>query len=530
VEEMDVIRRMPLKHAQWIVTVRSLQQKIQYLFRCTGCGDRTKYINLAKRYDDAILSVLQRICHNKDLSQQAKQIAHLPQNMGGFGLKAWFDTADAAFLASYTFAATKVPILFPSLKNAFPKTSNSTTFVPRGKPGDYINVTTPTIPDQTTPENENEENYFPQTAINAKEACNRLALLTNQKSNDITANGSSLYKIQASIMKHGDTERLGRVITTLGESGDPRAVQHLARIKSAMGDIYTWSTTPSDAHTTLENHHIKIAALQRLLEPIIQTNNTEEFNKQCEITCPRCNKQNKTHPPTQKVEISGPEDIDAFGAHSIRCTAGGHAQRTKLWHDPLRDIWLKVFRHAGFTAVKEPTNVIRDSEKRPDVSVTLVDSLQLLHLDIRTCDPLTKQHVRKCSQQPGFAANAGAAEKDRAWLGFTAAQGDLFQAICHEHPGRIGEGALAALERAAAQFAQSEAQRTAFRVYWLQRLHITNTRGVADLIFHQMPYCNGNDVVSPLALPNPFAATLDMACPNPRATGVQIDPTLDPSL
>jgi hypothetical protein len=60
-------------------------------------------------------------------------------------------------------------------------------------------------------------------------------------------------------------------------------------------------------------------------------------------------------------------------------------------------------------------------------------------------------------------------------------QGDLFQAICHEHPGRIGDGALAALNRAATHFAPSVPQRNA--TYWLQRLHMANTRGVADRVF-----------------------------------------------
>ena len=102
--------------------------------------------------------------------------------------------------------------------------------------------------------------------------------------------------------------------------------------------------------------------------------------------------------------------------------------------------------------------------------VTMEGSFQYLHLDIRTCDPLLKKHVKNCSQQMGYAATSGANDKDDKWIGYTLAQGDIFQAICHEHPGRMGEGAMAALDRAAARFAPTVPQRNAFKTYWLQRL------------------------------------------------------------
>ena len=45
-----------------------------------------------------------------------------------------------------------------------------------------------------------------------------------------------------------------------------------------------------------------------------------------------------------------------------------------------------------------------------------------------------------------------------------------------------------ALNRAATKFAQTLPQRNAFKVYWLQRLHVTNTRGVADVIIQRLPF------------------------------------------
>ena len=79
-----------------------------------------------------------------------------------------------------------------------------------------------------------------------------------------------------------------------------------------MGDIYTWSTTPTDTATTLENHHIKIAMLQRLLEPIIRINNTEKPGTKCDVTCPKCNKTYK-HQKQNDHMIEDPDEVEPSG-------------------------------------------------------------------------------------------------------------------------------------------------------------------------------------------------------------------------
>jgi hypothetical protein len=353
---------------------------------------------------------------------------------------------------------------------------NNTTNPPNNTTNNTSNNTTnKTTTNSTTP--------FPPSSHEAQAASLRLDVTTDQRSNTRTQQGNSLRKIQASLTNFGDKTRLGSLVNELEESDDPRSTQHLARLTSQMGDQYTWSTTPSDVLTTLENNLIKIAALMRLLEPIIKYTNQSH-----PITCPKCNICCKTSEPSVNQagnldDIGGTDDIDPFGYHSIRCKAGGFFARTRYWHNPLRDVWLQVFRSAGFECSKEPTNMIHESNKRPDVSVALADSLQYLHLDVRTCDPLLKSNVKKCSQGAGYAANQGAITKNNAWLGFTGAQGDLFQGLCHEHPGRIGEGALAALDRAAAHFASSTTQRNTFRIFWLQRLHMANTRYMSSYQF-----------------------------------------------
>ena len=235
----------------------------------------------------------------------------------------------------------------------------------------------------------------------------------------------------------------------------------------------------------MNNCQTRIAALQRLLIPIIPTNIDEAVGR-AKITCPKCNVTSPKTPLT-KDGVADAFDIDPYGYHSFRCRADGHTPRTKLLHDRLRDVWISIFRHAGFIATREPRSAIQESNKRPDAAISL-EGMRTLFLDIRTCDPLKSPEVAACSHTIGHAANIGAAIKDHDWLELVSGQGDVFQAICHEHPGRIGLVALSALERAAAKFGQTPPQRNAFKTYWLQRLHMVNTRGVADVILQRLPF------------------------------------------
>ena len=59
---------------------------------------------------------------------------------------------------------------------------------------------------------------------------------------------------------------------------------------------------------------------------------------------------------------------------------------------------------------------------------------------------------------------------------------------CHEHQGIISDDALALLDSAAEQFSPTATGRTAFKAYWLPRLHITNLRRTADILNHKLPF------------------------------------------
>jgi hypothetical protein len=512
-KHMDIIGHMTSHHAQWAVTVRSIQQRMQYIFRCVPCGNVVNFINLAARYDKSIISVLQRICQDQPLTTRATSIAYLPQNMGGFGLKSWFQTADAAFVASYVYAGTIIPTIFPNLTEAFPHPSpppstNSTL---------NSNVTNPISLQITL------NDLIPDNALDAKQAAARIQADCQGLPLTSINNGATLRKVQSSFTKNIDKASLACVITSIKQDPSERKTQLLARLLSAAGDAFTWYTVPTDILTTLSNIQIRIAALQRLLIPIIKTNLSEEISR-AKITCPKCNITCSTS-PISKNNLANTSDIDSYGFHSFRCNADGHSSRTKLLHDTLRDVWLRLFKHAGFSATREPYGIMYDSNKRPDIAVILDDKMHNLILDVRTCDPLLSSCVLACSHQSGHAATLGAIQKDHAWLELSSSQGDLFQAICHEHPGLIGSTALAALDRAAAKFGQTPPQRNAFKTYWLQRLHMTNTRGVANVILQRLPFAD--QIRLPHTLPEP---TLNhFSSSNPRPISAPYNPIHPPT-
>ena len=77
---------------------------------------------------------------------------------------------------------------------------------------------------------------------------------------------------------------------------------------------------------------------------------------------------------------------------------------------------------------------------------------------------------------------------DLRWKELLDTQGDPFLPICHERGGLISDGALNLLRLASLQFSPSLHAQTAYTTYWLSRLHIANTRGVADVINAKLPY------------------------------------------
>ncbi len=148
---------------------------------------------------------------------------------GGFGLKSWFESADAAFLASYLFSATVLTRLFPYMKAAFvsPSTLPAT---PHTSANPIYIVNSASFPTNTSP---------PAVfgAITRLTKCTR-----NNEATLRVTNGHSLRQIQADLSVAIHLTNQASVITQLRESKDPRSIQHLAHFISQCHDIYTWST------------------------------------------------------------------------------------------------------------------------------------------------------------------------------------------------------------------------------------------------------------------------------------------------
>jgi hypothetical protein len=211
----------------------------------------------------------------------------------------------------------------------------------------------------------------------------------------------------------------------------------------------------------------------------------------------------------------GLTDIDLFGYLQIHCVADVHAPRTKYWHNPLTVIWNKLLIHANFITKHEPNKLMAGSNKRPDIAILYHDSSMKTLLDIRTCDVVMKSNVLACCQRPGHAAAFGVMAMDKAWLDRSRAQGDEFYPICHEGPGPgyIGVEALSLLDRASRKISSSLHAQIAYKTFWLQRLHMTNSKGVAAVILNRMPM--SEHPISYGEFPSPYAS-FDMAHPNPH--------------
>jgi len=309
-KDIHTIGYMTSHHAQWAVVVRSLQQRMQYIFRCVPCGNAAHFAPLAARYDEAILSELRRICHHHELPQLSITLAHLPPGLGGFGLKSWFDTADAAFLSAYLYSGTIIPKIFPALGEAFPHPSPP----PKVERRPNTNIINPINLSHSHQEE------IPAIAREAMLSSARITATCKGVPIEDIDNNANLRGIQSSITKRIYSAKYADLIHSIKTNPSERRTQMLARILSARGDSYTWYTVPCDALTTMNNCQTRIAALQRLLIPIITTNIDEAVGR-AKITCPKCNVTSPKTPLTKDC-VADTSDIDPYGYHlQMSCTS-----------------------------------------------------------------------------------------------------------------------------------------------------------------------------------------------------------------
>ena len=140
---------------------------------------------------------------------------------------------------------------------------------------------------------------------------------------------------------------------------------------SNCGDAVTLAMVPSDPATTLSNEIIETDMTRRLLVELTPVAPSERRK------CPVCHKESTCERSVQEPDRS----VDEFGDHIVGCK-GMLPLRTKLWHDPLVQVWHMLARMAGLSCGKEVSNLMLHSGKRPDV--VLFQFLFNILIDIRT--------------------------------------------------------------------------------------------------------------------------------------------------
>ena len=154
--------------------------------------------------------------------------------------------------------------------------------------------------------------------------------------------------------------------------------------------------------------------------------------------------------------------------------------RTKLWHDPLVQVWHMLARMAGLSCGKgglQPHAAFGKAPGRGPVPA----SFSIL-IDVRTVAGADPRYCCAAALNPKHGAVWGVARKHKAWLSHNRSQRDTSIPICHEVGGRQGVQANDLLDKIFMFTGGSLSDRTAFKVYALQRLHEATFRGVAAVI------------------------------------------------
>ena len=104
------------------------------------------------------------------------------------------------------------------------------------------------------------------------------------------------------------------------------------------------------------------------------------------------------------------------------------------------------------------------------------------------------RHSPRCSKRPWYQTQNG------KWQQKVEAQGDTFMALCVEAWGRLNKQFLKLIDYFASISKSTEAERHAFTVFALQRIHLASQRGVAQLIRAQEPIPDGPCLLPPRGL------------------------------
>ena len=254
--------------------------------------------------DSALRQHLQSLFPIHKINDRAWTIATLSPRLSGMGISTWRNTADCAFLASYTAISKTICHLFPNLSPAFQQP------LPNPPPG-YT-----TLP-------------LPLAAY----------LITNRLSNinpAITDTINSTRHLQ---------HKLSNLLLTITHEKicNSASTRDKAQLLSNQGNSSIWSINPTSSNLLIPNSLYKINVARTLLISITKCN--------CEVHyCPSCHKK-----------------CDPYGDHSLLCYADGNPARRSLWHDQLTRTMSNYMYCHGIPCSYEPKHLFPDTGKRPDL-------------------------------------------------------------------------------------------------------------------------------------------------------------------
>ena len=446
IEDLDVISRMSSLQAQHCLTVGSVQHRVNHLWRMIPGGENSIFGDLMHKYDEALLSIPRRMTGRALLPDHALGLTGLSLASGGLGYRFWRSNADCAFLASYMHTSYHFPKLFPALSHLFPPILE---LVPaQGMPP-------PRAPSSA--------------AALAARALARITAAAPLVHDRLVGAASVMNHTQHVLSTIANEAETRRVISLVSGLDNPDLPRHMELYHSNCGDAVTLAMVPSDSATTFSNRSFATGIIRRLLLPISHVTRGERRR------CPGCHKESTCESSRDEPSRS----VDEFGDHMLGCKSS-LPTRTRLWHDPLVEVWLMLARMAGLSCGKEVRNLMLHSGKRPDVAI--LGALRNIVTDVRTVVGADLRYCAAAALFPGHGAVWGAARKNEAWLRHTMPQGDVFFALCHEAGGHMGDSAYDFLGMIIDSVGGSASDRMAFKVYALQRLHAANFRGVAAVI------------------------------------------------
>jgi len=429
----------------------------------------------------------------------ARRISQLPLREGGLGYPLWSTNADAAFLAAYTNAAKKIPVLFPDRPYLWKCVPHPSKFSSTGS-----SLSTYAI--------------FAMRALSRTESKAPGASKLLEPSSTPLEGTRNSRCLQHLLSVYISEFEANDVLSAVKSSDCPSHPWRAALFNSNRGDQYCLATIPTDPFTTIENRDFEVIILRRLLLPTYKPV-SENFR------CARCHRSS-TEPIrgcSESMKI-----VDVFGNHSISCMLDG--LRTALWHDPLRRVVRWLARCVGLKAEEEKDNVLLLGPPglRADVCIesgtseALPTRPHLKIIDVRTTDPCDLSNCKKAACVPGTANDSGTRIKERKWKSFVDAQGDVFWALCAESGGRLSDHFVELVEYLSMFAGSTSAERRAFSVFAFQRIHIASQRGVARLIRAHDPVPEGPCLIPPrgaLELGNlPFHSSPEKTVTRPRGS------------